>query len=241
MGGMRATEVSSDYLNSYVIARQQAHAMNGSINRELSLLRRAFSLGMTATPAKVLRCPNFPRLKESPPRKGFLDDSDSITRACPELWFRSLIEVARTYGWRSAELKSMKVDQVDLAARTIRLNPGSTKNSDGRVAYMTDAVFTLLSACVAGKRGEEAVFTRPNGKPVLDFRGIWRSACVQAGVGKWVCKRCAGDQVLDAGKCSNCGATWKRKDWRYRGAFSMTGAGPVCGRWCAAGFPRRWR
>jgi hypothetical protein len=100
VGGMKATQVTSDIINRYVIARQQAGATNATVNRELSILRRGFSLGMKATPPKVSQCPNFPSLKESAPRKGFLEDKQhqAITSACPELWFRALVEVAKTYG-----------------------------------------------------------------------------------------------------------------------------------------------
>ena len=139
---------------------------------------------MAATPPKVSQCPNFPRLRENAPRTGFLEDNQyrAITQACPELWFRSMIEVARTYGWRSGELKQLRCEQVDLMNRTIRLHRGSTKNDDGRLVVMTDAVYTLLCECLRGKRGHDYVFTRRNGKPVRDFRKTWRNACIAASV-----------------------------------------------------------
>jgi len=51
--------------------------------------------------------------------------------ACTEVWFRALVEVGRTYGWRISELLSMKVKQIDLLARTIRLEPWTTKTKTG--------------------------------------------------------------------------------------------------------------
>src|SRR6516164_3196072 len=66
--------------------------------------------------------------------------------------------------------------------RTIRLHRGSTKNDDGRLVVMTDAVYTLLCECLRGKRGHDYVFTRRNGKPVRDFRKTWRNACIAASV-----------------------------------------------------------
>src|SRR5262249_51961542 len=48
-GGMKATQVTTDALNRYVVARQGNGASNASVNRELSILRRGFTLGMTAT------------------------------------------------------------------------------------------------------------------------------------------------------------------------------------------------
>ena len=93
-----------------------------------------------------------------------------------------MVECGRTYGWRVNELKNLRVDQVDLAQRTIRLEPGTTKNGDGREVVMTHDVYTLLCACVSGKENSAYVFTRENGKPVRDFRDTWATACSSAGV-----------------------------------------------------------
>jgi integrase len=92
------------------------------------------------------------------------------------------LEVAYTYGWRLRELLNLRVDQVDLALRVIRLEPGTTKNEEGREVTMTDSVFVLLKECVHDKGPDNYVFTRKNGKRVLDFRGAWESVCEKAGV-----------------------------------------------------------
>ena len=65
------------------------------------------------------------------------------------------------------------MNQVDLIHRTIRLNPGETKNEEGRIAVMTDEVHTLVSACVAGKQPHDYVFTRNSNRQVKDFRERW--------------------------------------------------------------------
>jgi len=65
----------------------------------------------------------------------------------------------------------MRVNQVDPTQRVIRLEPGTTKNRDGREVIMTDAVHSLLSALIHAKQPDDYVFTRDNGKPVRDFRG----------------------------------------------------------------------
>ena len=44
-----------------------------------------------------------------------------------DLWFRGMVEVGRTYGWRISELREMKVSQVNLLNRDIRLEPGTTE------------------------------------------------------------------------------------------------------------------
>jgi integrase len=182
-GGTRAADLSTTHLGLYIERRQAAGARNATINRELACLNRMFHLGFQAEPPKVLRVPRFPRLTENNTRKGFVEDDKYLKLVeGSELWFRALVECGRTYGWRHSELVNMRVSQVDLAERVIRLEPGSTKNRDGREVVMTEAVFVLLSACVADKGADDWVFTRRDGKRVLDFRGTWKLACERAGV-----------------------------------------------------------
>jgi integrase len=203
-GGMKAIEVTSDHISKYVDERQKANASNATINREVAALKRMFRLGQRSTPTKVTRMPYFQHLKENNVRKGFLEDGQY--RALVEgsdLWFRALVECGRTFGWRVSELVGMKVDQVDLMQRVIRLAPGTTKNNEGREVFMTDALHHLLTACVEGKRSQDAVFTRPNGIPVRSFRDAWERACCKAGVGQFTCVDCKAPSLV-AGVCPNC-------------------------------------
>ena len=181
---MRAVDVSSEIISRYVDSRQRQAAKNATINRELAALKRMFHLGLHATPAKVLRIPAFPHLIENNVRKGFLEDGQyhNLVAYCPELWFRAILECGRTYGWRISELRNMQVGQIDLVQKVIRLEPGTTKNGEGREVVMTDSVFTLLTACVSGKAADGFVFTRPDGKRVKDFRRTWTKACEAAGL-----------------------------------------------------------
>ncbi len=212
-GVLRAIEVTSGLIARYVDSRQQEGASSATVNRELAALKRMYRLGMLATPAKVLRLPAFPKLKENNVRKGFLEDSQyrKLVEGS-ELWFRTLVELGRTYGWRVSELIGLSVKQVDLAQRVIRLEPGTTKNNEGREVVMTDAVFTLLSACVIGKTADDKVFARKNGKPVRDFRNAWENACVRASVGTVLCARCS-EPKTSGQRCPKC----KAKHSKYSG------------------------
>jgi len=131
-------------------------AKNAMINRELAALKRMFHLGHRTTPPKVNRIPAFPRLAEGNIRKGFSEDGqyEKLFASCSETWFRAIVEVGRTYGWRVSELLNMRVKQIDLLSRTIRLEPGTTKNRDGREVTMTRRVDELLKLCVFGKTAE---------------------------------------------------------------------------------------
>ncbi|MBB5066102.1 tyrosine-type recombinase/integrase [Granulicella mallensis] len=204
-GHWKAVDVSSNSISEYIDQRQQEGAKNATINREVAALKRMFRLGQQSTPAKVLRMPHFPHLRENNVRKGFLEDSQyNKLVAGTELWFRALVECGRTYGWRISELLTMKVGQIDLLQRVIRLDPGTTKNSDGREVFLTDALHSLLTACVTGKAKDDAVFTRPNGIAVRSFRDAWEKACVNAGVGQFVCYSCSKSMSSESpcGKCN---------------------------------------
>jgi len=184
-GDVRAVQVGTDMLSRYVEERQKAGASNASINRELALLRRAFQIGFEANPRKVAQVPPIPRLEENNVRKGFLTDEqyDRLAKECAAegLWLRAMLAVAYNFGWRKGELR-LRVEQVNLLERTIRLEVGTTKNGEGRIVNMTDEVYELLKFCVQGKQPQDFVFTRADGKPVKDFRGAWRNACERAEV-----------------------------------------------------------
>jgi integrase len=201
-GHLKAVDVSTDLLARYVDERQQQGAKNATINRELAALKRMFYLGYRCTPPKVNRVPAFPRLAENNARQGFLEDwqYSKLIGSCPELWFRAIVEVGRTYGWRIGELLGLRTRQVDILQRTIRFERGTTKNREGREVTMTDAVHKLLSQCIYAKSPEAFVFTRPYGTPVRDFRGTWAKACCAAGVGQMFCKTCR--ILLNGCKCS---------------------------------------
>jgi integrase len=208
-GAARITEVSSRTIEKYVDTRLEQGAQNATINRELAALKRMFHLGYHATPPKVAHLPNFPHLQEDNVRKGFLEDDQyaRLAAAAADLWLRALLEVGTTYGWRRQELLNLRVRQVDLATGTIRLDPGTTKNRDGREATMTAIVRTLLRECVRGKASEDYVFTRANGRPVRDFRTAWAVVCIAAGLGRMICKSC--DKPVAGEKCEACGAQGK--------------------------------
>jgi integrase len=58
-----------------------------------------------------------------------------------------VVRVAYITGWRiHAELLPLEWRQVDFAAGEIRLDPGTTKNDDGRVFPMTAALRSVLEA-----------------------------------------------------------------------------------------------
>lgn len=168
-GPLRAAQVTSEFIAKPVDLGQSEDAQNATVNREMAASKCMFRLGMYSTPPKVMRLPRFPKLTGDNVRKGFLEDVQylKLIDANPETWFRTLVEMGGTYGWPVSELLKLRVEQIDLKSRTIRLDPGTTKDREGREVTMTHAIHYLLSECVAEKSATDHVFTRANGLPVL--------------------------------------------------------------------------
>jgi integrase len=217
-GYLRATQVSSDLIDRYINKRKSDQTRsktapeNGTINRELALLKSAFNHATEQTPPKVRFVPHFNMLEENNVRRGFLQDEQylRLSRECAVegVWLVGLFETAYAYGWREDELLALRVGQLDLLGKIIDL--GETKNGDQRMIHMTEHVFQCLVRCVAGKKSDDFVLTRDDGSRIKDFRQAWWNACVRAGLGRFECRDC-GSNVSEGRRCATCESKKKAK------------------------------
>jgi integrase len=229
--GMKASRIGSSQIEGYIEKRQSEGASQSTINRELALLRRAYSLGFDAEPQKVTRIPKFHKYivsEKGNERRGFIEQPQYRKLAeasAGQLWLRGLLALAYTYGFRKGELlgnretgqSPMRCKQVDLLNNTVTLYSGETKNDEGRTVALTEECRILLTELRRGKQSEDFLFTRDNGEPVRDFRGTWETLCCQLDLGRmvWVCgaKGCRGQIVED--KCEICSGQTRRQ--KYEG------------------------
>ena len=181
LGEIRAADFGTSEIRRYIATRRRESASNASINRELAILKRAFHLAAESDPPRVIRIPHFPMLEENNVRIGFLEH-EAYTRLRDALpaEVRLLFIVAYHVGCRRGELLKISWSQVDLAAKRIRLEPGTTKNKEGRTLPIYGEMVELLQL---EKQIRDAtapdcpfVFQR-RGKPVRNFRKAWDAAC----------------------------------------------------------------
>ena len=161
----------------------KAGATNGTINRELSALKKLLNLGAKQTPPLVDRVPYIPLLKEADPRQGFFEHED-YTRLLEKLpdYLRPVAAFGYMFGWRHSEILGLTWDKVDLKNGIVRLNPGETKNREGRTVYLDEDLKEIFRGLFVNRRLDVPfVFTR-NGEPIKGFRKAWMKACKEAKV-----------------------------------------------------------
>ncbi len=182
-GGRKAIDISTADVKAYIEKRLEEGMSNASINRELAALKRMFHLGAQCTPPKVSLIPHIPMLKESNVRKGFFEfhEYQALKNALPDE-LKPIITFAYHTGWRKSEILALRWDCVDFKAGVVRIEPGSTKNEEGREVYLNPELLSEMQSLFSNRRlGCPYVFHR-NGEPIKDFRWAWKSACESIGL-----------------------------------------------------------
>jgi integrase len=187
-GKSRANNIRPADITAYVVERQTAGAENGTINRELTAIKRAFSLGLQS--GKIASAPYIKMLKENNVRQGFFE-RDQLEAVLKKLegrgreCLRPMFRFAYITGWRiRSEVKGIKWPQVDFQAGTVRLEPGTTKNKEGRQFPFTEELRAILEEQWAEhermktEKGKICpyVFNR-KGRPIGEFKRSWKTAC----------------------------------------------------------------
>ena len=187
-GGHRASAITTSHVRRFITVRQEAGASNAEINRELAALKRAFSLAVND--GKLMVKPHIPSLKENNVRRGFFEPEqfESVrSHLTPPL--QAVVTFAYITGWRvRSEILTLQWRQVDIKAGRIVLDPGTTKNDEGRTFPFTEELRDLLEnqreRTRLVRRSKSLVcpwvFHR-DGEPIKDFYGAWRTACTKAG------------------------------------------------------------
>ena len=189
-GGWRAMSITTQDVRTYIEKRQRDGLANGTINRELAALKRMFHLAAKAKLLSQDHVPDIPMLQEAPPRAGFFErpQFEAVVRHLrPEV--KPIAQFAHETGWRLREIINLEWRQVDLHEGSVRLDPGTTKNRDGRLVYLSPGLLEALRAQAAATRELEQkkgviirwTFHR-RGRRILRFLASWQTACRKAGV-----------------------------------------------------------
>ncbi len=192
----KARDITPDRITAYAAHRLE-EAKPATVNYEMAILRRGFHLGKKAR--KVADRPEIDMLHVDNARKGFfeLEQLRSVLEHLPE-YLQAVAAVAYITGWRTkSELLTRQWRHVDFANGWLRLEPGESKNSEGREFPLTPELRTILEAQRKRVREIEQatgtiipwVFVHPlgagrakAGSRIKNFRTAWENTCKLAGV-----------------------------------------------------------
>lgn len=180
-GSTKANKLTTVQIHAYVKKRTGEGAKPATINRELSLLRRAYRLGTLAEPPLVGRIPRFPKLVEDNVRTGFLEP-ESYRRLLAELPqdLKLLFVLAYHVGLRKTALLNLQWKQVDFESGLIRINAPRTRNRKPTPRVLP--IFGDMREYLEKQPRTSPYILARGENRIKDFRASWEAACVRAGV-----------------------------------------------------------
>jgi integrase len=198
--GWKAADIDESAISRYVDKRQDEKAANGTISRELAILRRMLNLGHARR--LVARVPSFDGMMlAGEVREGFVtEDSFQKLRAALPDYLQPLVETLYLTGWRRADVLSRTWADVDLAGGWLTIGR-ETKEKTGRSFPLIPRLRAILEAQrakadeIEAETGREVEYVffhyresinrrAKAGDPIRDFRRAWATACKTAEVPK---------------------------------------------------------
>jgi integrase len=211
-GDMKANKINTTAIKNYIEVRLDEGASNASINRELAALKRLMNIGARQTPPKVDRVPYIAMLKENNVRKGFFEHDEFLKlRDYLPLYLKGLVTFAYKLGWRVSEITGLKWDQIDRVQGIVRLNPGDTKNDEGRTVYLDTELNEIINKQWELRKQSQRVLhyvfpNRTGNDKIKDFRFSWNKAFKDAEIDRKLmhdCRRSAVRNMIRAGISEN--------------------------------------
>jgi integrase len=206
-GAWRAVEVTAEAVDKYISGRQEAVSAPATINRSTQLLAQAFKLAVDRK--HLSTAPQIRHLSEKGnARQGFFADADfhALLAKLPA-YLRDFVQFGYLTGWRKGEIASLRWSDVE--GDVIRLRAENAKNGEARTVTLSGD----LEEVIERRKAERQVQAKGSvqiaayvfhhvGEPVGDFRKAWATACVAAGLGRFVCNRC--EQMVKGHRCEEC-------------------------------------
>ncbi|HSD68454.1 MAG TPA: site-specific integrase [Woeseiaceae bacterium] len=179
----RLVDINMNVLSPFVRDRKQIDGVaNSTINRALEVVRRILYLARDDW-GWIMRVPKIRMLKEPRRDVRFLTDEEAVRliEALPE-HLVPVVQFALATGCRMTEILRLEWRRVDFDRRVSWLDPGTTKNGDGRgIPLNRDAVLALRS--VQGRHNRWC-FTY-QGKCMEKVGSAWKRSLKRAGIEKF--------------------------------------------------------
>lgn len=188
---LRAVEVGSRQLDAYRKHREASGVQPQTVNREISMLRRAWNLGAQQTPPLVASVPKMFSVAMGPeakPRQGFFERSEleKLMKELPK-HLKGIALFAWWTGCRRDEILQMRWEWVDADFGMVRIPGEFCKNGEARiiplVPELRDMLFLLKGERDAHYPEARTIFTK-DGRRFSGSRmyADWNAAIERGGV-----------------------------------------------------------
>ncbi len=168
----------------------EKRARKSTANRILTvfkaILNRSFRDELVSDDTAWRRVKPFENADEPVTRFLTTDESVRLINACPQD-FRRLVKAALFTGARYGELARLKVADVNVDTKMISISPES-KSGKKRFIPLSDEGLDFFRSTIAGKTGNEFVFTRGDGKPwgmnhqIRQIKEACKIACIEPAI-----------------------------------------------------------
>lgn len=164
--------------------RKKGQGVSGAtINRELSTIRRAFTLGLEHDPPLVSRVPKFTLLEEDNVREGLISHDDYLClRSKLPPAARLALVIGYHTGARKGEILLIEKPHVDLKAGRIKMPGRTTKSKKPKyIPIYGDMREEIEGALQMGDKKCSFLVQR-DGAMVDDIGPAWERACKACGI-----------------------------------------------------------
>lgn len=187
-GATKAANLATVQLMEYRKRRREQGVSDQTINRELGVLRRAYHLAIEHDPPLVNRIPKISLTSEKGCiRKGFIEDAEfrALRGVLPD-HLKVALTIGFYTGMRQGEILNLQWRQVDFTQNTLRLEPGTTKNKEGRIAPMISEMKDVLERWWLESLSKYPkcpwVIHRDGERITKHFGKSWKTACARVGL-----------------------------------------------------------
>lgn len=185
-GKVKAIQFGTLQVKRYISDRRLDGASDATINRELAILQRGFSLATQCDPPLITRAPHITKLAVDNARFGFIENAQylKLREALPD-HLKCLLVVGYNVGMRLGELRKLEWSQVDLKAQEIRIKTAQAKGKRPRTIPIIGEMNEWLEmqrAQHVEKYASCPLVFHWHGRPIGAHLKGWRAACKSAGL-----------------------------------------------------------
>ena len=185
-GGHYLQNVTPLMIEKYKLKRLNEGLMPASVNRELSVLKRAFNLAISWSMADENPVQRVKFLRQPEPRERILTEAEEMRlfEASTE-HLRPIVLTALCTGMRKAEIANLQWSQVDLINKEIEVV--RTKSGKKRIIPISEDLYQVLRMLREKKDNSEFVFQYVDPKTgkrkhLRFFRRSFENACRRANI-----------------------------------------------------------